>query len=103
MAPVHMVGPQSRIHIVSVELQLDDQLICVARCVGGVVRVGQIFAHEPSGEVGDGYFPLLTLERINRYGRSVEFFDAPHSAEIALSVVGSPVGLDADAILISVR
>lgn len=93
---------ENRIQIVSVELQASDQLTCVVRCVGGVVRVGQNFAPEHQDDREDAVRSLLTLEQIDRYGRSVEFFDAPHGAKISLSVNEPSVDLEVGMILHSV-
>ncbi|MFD9405711.1 hypothetical protein ACFWBN_01640 [Streptomyces sp. NPDC059989] len=50
--------------------------VCVVRCIGGVARAGQVYA---AGEL------RLWLRRIERYGRSVGFFDAGHVAKVHLS------------------
>ncbi|MFD9304623.1 hypothetical protein ACFWCB_18540 [Streptomyces sp. NPDC060048] len=50
--------------------------VCVVRCVGGVARPGQVYA------VGES---RLGLRRIERYGRTVEFFDAGHTATVHLA------------------
>lgn len=50
--------------------------VCVVRCVGGVARAGQVYA---AGEL------RLWLRRIERYGRSVGFFDAGHVAKVHLA------------------
>ncbi|MGW0749923.1 hypothetical protein [Streptomyces sp. NPDC002587] len=56
--------------------------VCVVRCVGGVARTGQVYA---VGEL------RLWLRRIERYGRTVGFFDAGHTARVRLT--GAVVGL----------
>ncbi|MBT2468044.1 hypothetical protein J7E97_09160 [Streptomyces sp. ISL-66] len=50
--------------------------VCVVRCVGGVARAGQVYA---AGEL------RLGLRRIERYGRTVESFDAGHTAKVHLT------------------
>ncbi|MET9470253.1 hypothetical protein ABZY44_36765 [Streptomyces sp. NPDC006544] len=50
--------------------------VCLVRCVGGVGRAGQVYA---AGEL------RLGLRRIERYGRSVESFDAGHTAKVHLT------------------
>ncbi|MEU9298972.1 hypothetical protein [Streptomyces sp. NPDC048269] len=50
--------------------------VCVVRCVGGVARAGQVYA---VGEL------RLGLRRIERYGRTVGFFDAGHVAKVHLT------------------
>ncbi|NUK04319.1 hypothetical protein HRW23_13800 [Streptomyces lunaelactis] len=75
----------SRLQIYAVEAAAESGGICIARCVGGVVRVGQVFTHEcPSGaSVTD---LRLTLDRIERYvGQYVDFFDPPHAARVHFS------------------
>ncbi|MFJ4004201.1 hypothetical protein ACIPWL_12185 [Streptomyces sp. NPDC090023] len=63
----------ARLQIYSVESEDLDSAVCVVRCVGGVVRVGQEFAGP------------MTLDWILRYGRTVEFLEPPHSAQVRLS------------------
>ncbi|MFI5628494.1 hypothetical protein ACIA8E_03705 [Streptomyces sp. NPDC051664] len=58
--------------------------IYVARCVGGVVRVGQIFTVEGISEFASPS-PRYTLTKIERYGRFIDFFDPPHAAKVYLS------------------
>ncbi|MFG3097173.1 hypothetical protein [Streptomyces sp. NPDC048202] len=65
----------ARLQIYSVESEDLDSAVCVVRCVGGVVRVGQEFAGP------------MTLDRILRYGRTVELLEPPHSAQVRLSGV----------------
>ncbi|MGW0699566.1 hypothetical protein ACWD0A_09575 [Streptomyces sp. NPDC002867] len=48
--------------------------VCVVRCVGGVIRPGQVY---------DG--GRLRLEAIDRYGRGVDLVDPPHSAKVRFS------------------
>ncbi|MCY0934203.1 hypothetical protein [Streptomyces sp. H34-S4] len=47
--------------------------VCVVRCIGGVARAGQVFA---AGGLRIG------LRSIERYGRTVGFFDAGHVAKV---------------------
>ncbi|MET9319887.1 hypothetical protein ABZX75_06765 [Streptomyces sp. NPDC003038] len=50
--------------------------VCVVRCVGGAARTGQVYA---VGEL------RLGLRRIERYGRTVGFFDAGQVAKVHLT------------------
>lgn len=50
--------------------------VCVVRCVGGTARAGQVYA---AGEL------RLRLRRIERYGRTVDFCDAGHTATVRLA------------------
>lgn len=59
-----------------------DGGVCVVRCVGGVLRPGQVFAAR-------GLTGTVRLDRVEKYGRSLEFIDPPHSALIHLS--GGPL------------
>ncbi|MGW2208212.1 hypothetical protein [Streptomyces sp. NPDC001781] len=63
----------------SVEEKTLDTAVCVVRCVGDIVRVGQKFQ-----EVQEFMGPL-TLVRILRYQKDVDFVDPPHSAKVHLS------------------
>ncbi|MER5306846.1 hypothetical protein ABT034_03460 [Streptomyces sp. NPDC002773] len=55
-----------------------DGGICVVRCVGGVLRPGQVYTAR-------GLTGTVRLDRVEKYGRPVEFIDPPHSALIHLS------------------
>ncbi|MFD4725175.1 hypothetical protein ACFWNW_08835 [Streptomyces seoulensis] len=66
----------ARLQIHSVEQEGPAAAVCIVRCVGGVARVGQEFAG------------AMTLDRILRYGREVEFLEPPHSAKVRLSGAG---------------
>ncbi|TQK45217.1 hypothetical protein FBY35_6770 [Streptomyces sp. SLBN-118] len=80
----------SRIQIHSVEESNEAGGICIARCVGGVARVGQAFAVEGDSQTNRPEL-RVTLDQIERYtGVFVEFFDPPHAARIYLS--GESVG-----------
>ncbi|MFE1951974.1 hypothetical protein ACFW9D_16060 [Streptomyces sp. NPDC059524] len=81
-----------RLQLVSVEAEAEseseaegdeDEVVCVVWCVGGVVRVGDVFAVD--GVVGEARW---AVSRIDRYGRPVEMFDPPHGARVIL--VGGP-------------
>ncbi|MFG3013443.1 hypothetical protein ACGFZB_23805 [Streptomyces cinerochromogenes] len=74
----------ARLQVHSVADRDATTVTCVVRCVGGVVRVGQRFGVGPDAGTGDDA-PLVTLEGILRYGRPVDFVDAPHSAEVRLT------------------
>lgn len=74
----------SRLQIYSMEEASESRGICIARCVGGVVRVGQTFT--PGGAPGTASVDLsVTVTRIERYGRAVGFFDQGHAARVHLS------------------
>lgn len=78
----------SKLQVYSVEQERPDGGTCVVRCIEGVVRVGQVFQLE-GGEGSEEILKTLTLDRIERYGRFVEFFDPPHNALVHLS--GGPL------------
>ncbi|MGW3459871.1 hypothetical protein ACWDE9_09865 [Streptomyces olivaceoviridis] len=73
----------ARLLIHSVEVEVTTAT-CVARCVGGVVRIGQRFGVGLDDRTRDDA-PLVTLEGILRYGRPVDFVDPPHSALVRLT------------------
>ncbi|MEJ8635627.1 hypothetical protein [Streptomyces sp. MS2.AVA.5] len=74
----------SRLQVYEVVEATDAGGLCIVRCVGGVARVGQTFTVEdhPSSP---GSNVRLRLDRINRYGRDMDFFDATHAARVHLS------------------
>lgn len=80
-----------RLQVYSVEEASETAAVCIVRCVGGVVRVGQTFAVEGhplrpgSVGAGPGHIALMAL---NRYGRSVDFIDPPRAAKVRLSGPG---------------
>lgn len=79
-----------RIQIHSVAESTGSGGICIARCVGGVARVGQTFTLEGDSQTNHPEL-RITLDQIERYsGVFVEFFDPPHAARIHLS--GESVG-----------
>ncbi len=54
---------------------------CIVRCVGGVARPGQQFNIESSiGSPSEGV--RVSLDWIERYGRRVNFVDAPNNARV---------------------
>ncbi|QES21170.1 hypothetical protein DEJ46_20340 [Streptomyces venezuelae] len=72
------------LQIYSVEQDSPDGGVCIARCIGGIVRTGQSFALE------EGDDPRrFTVDRIEKYGRAMEFMDPPHSLLAHLS--GGPL------------
>ncbi|MGW2815292.1 hypothetical protein [Streptomyces sp. NPDC001415] len=81
---------EGKLHIYSVEQAGGRSAVCIARCVGGVVRTGQNFVMEVASEHGDVEHGV-TLTAIDRYGRSVDFFDPPHAAKVHLSGPGASV------------
>ncbi|KOU40107.1 hypothetical protein [Streptomyces sp. WM6378] len=84
------MAADNRLQIYSVEESSGDFAVCIARCVGGVVRTGQNFAMETASEPVD-FEHGVTLTAIDRYGRSVDFFDPPHAAKVYLSGPGASV------------
>ena len=73
------------------EVESADDLggVCLVRCIGGVVHTGQVFLLRdadggPTPESG------VTLTRIERYGRSVDVLDPPHTARLTLTGRGVP-------------
>ncbi|MBT2479595.1 hypothetical protein [Streptomyces sp. ISL-94] len=68
--------PIAELQVYSVEEADVTGGVCVVRCIGGVARAGQVYA---AGEL------RLGLRRIERYGRSVGFFDAGHVAKVHLT------------------
>ncbi|MGR4881556.1 hypothetical protein ACIPUC_19405 [Streptomyces sp. LARHCF249] len=68
--------PIAELQVYSVEEADVTGGVCVVRCVGGVARAGQVYA---VGEL------RLGLRRIERYGRTVGFFDAGHVAKVHLT------------------
>ncbi|MER6387681.1 hypothetical protein ACFXEL_02665 [Streptomyces sp. NPDC059382] len=68
--------PIAELQVYSVERADVTGGVCVVRCIGGVARAGQVYA------VGD---LRIGLRRIERYGRTVGFFDAGHVARVHLT------------------
>ncbi|WP_225804092.1 hypothetical protein [Streptomyces sp. NK15101] len=83
-------GLFSRLRVHSVVEPGDDADggICIVRCVAGVARVGQVFVLERDQDTAEPE-GALTLEDIDKYRRSLEFIDPPHSAAVLLS--GGPL------------
>lgn len=76
---------QGRLQIYSVEERGAAYATCIVRCVGGIARTGQRFnaaADSPGEEVS------ITLDKIIRYGRTVDFIDPPHNAKVEFSGPG---------------
>ncbi|MFD0072832.1 hypothetical protein ACFVIY_10375 [Streptomyces sp. NPDC127166] len=65
-----------------------DGGICVIRCIEGIAGVGQVFVPERDRDTVDPEV-TLTLEVIEKFRRSLEFVDPPHSAAVLLS--GGPL------------
>lgn len=78
----------SKLQIYSVEESSETAAICIVRCVGGIVRTGQVFSAEAPAVTADAGISL-TLTAIDRYGREVELFDPPHAAKVHLSGPGA--------------
>ena len=74
----------ARLEIYTVEEREEDSAICIVRCVGGVVRVGQRLALEPNVSLSPEN-PDLTLGSITRYEKRIDFIDPPHNAKVHLS------------------
>lgn len=75
--PMNMPGA-GELQIYSVVEHGPDGGVCVVRCVGGVLRPRQVYAAR-------GLTGTVRLDRVEKYGRPVEFIDPPHSALIHLS------------------
>lgn len=75
---------RGKLQVYSVESVGPEDATCIVRCVGGIARTGRRFSVDasldPSGEVAP-----ITLERIIRYGRTVDFVDPPHNAKVHFS------------------
>ncbi|MFJ2233007.1 hypothetical protein [Streptomyces sp. NPDC087859] len=70
-----------KLQIYAVEEVDSMSATCIARCVGGVVRPGQLFNPEPlSGNPSE-----IALDWIDQYQRRVDFIDPPHSAKVHFS------------------
>ncbi|MFG2293308.1 hypothetical protein [Streptomyces sp. NPDC048603] len=67
--------PITEVQVYSVEEADGAGGVCVVRCVGGVARVGQLYA---AGE------SRIVLRRAERWGRAVPQVDAGHSAKVWL-------------------
>jgi predicted NUDIX family NTP pyrophosphohydrolase len=91
----------SKLQIVSVESTTPSKATCIVRCVGGIVRTGQIFSVRSTTDVAGADSHHIALDWIDRYGRRVDFFDPPHSATVALSG-GGVAGLSKGVIISSV-
>ncbi|MCX5196186.1 hypothetical protein OOK31_20170 [Streptomyces sp. NBC_00249] len=68
--------PITELQVYSVEEADVTGGVCVVRCLGGIARAGQVYA------VGES---RLGLRGIERYGRTVGFFDAGHVAKVRLT------------------
>ncbi|AYG81082.1 hypothetical protein DWB77_03220 [Streptomyces hundungensis] len=79
-----------KVQIYSVEKLSGNSAVCIVRCVGGVVRVGQALTVEVESHTADSARDV-TLTALVRYGRNVDFFDPPHAAKVHLSGPGAPM------------
>ncbi|MEV8227709.1 hypothetical protein AB0P41_16925 [Streptomyces sp. NPDC079167] len=86
-APPH-ARVRCTLQIYEVEYGDDHGGVCVVRCLGGVVRTGQVFL-APTATTEPAPAVTLTTTRIECYGREVPFLDPPHTARVTLS--GGPV------------
>lgn len=73
------------LQIYSVEEKSAAVAGCIVRCVGGVVRTGQLFKPRPNADVTEGCPALLRLDWIKCYGKVAEFLYPPYSAMVQLS------------------
>lgn len=87
-----------RLQIYEVEEIKAASAICIVRCVGGIVRPGQLFVIESTVESPSKAF-RVSLDWIECYGRRVEFVDPPHNARVQLA--GDGVSLLVKGITIS--
>lgn len=70
----------------------DDRIRCVVRCLEGTVTSGETLDTAVSAD-GTRVPVVLTIEGIERYGRPVDFLDAPHGAVLEIRTKGSwPAG-----------
>jgi hypothetical protein len=83
-----MISP-SKLQIYGVERSDDHGGVCTVRCITGIVRIGQVFTSDDSSEGANGD-STITLTAIERYRKSVDFFDPPNTARVSLS--GNSVG-----------
>ncbi|WP_330238539.1 hypothetical protein [Streptomyces sp. NBC_00525] len=74
-----------QLQIYSVEDRSAEAAVCVARCVGGVVRLGQRFGAAPVTDGAEAARPGLVLDRIIRYDSDMDFIEPPHGATVRLS------------------
>ncbi|PZT78048.1 hypothetical protein DNK56_26155 [Streptomyces sp. AC1-42W] len=73
------------LQISSVEERGAGTAVCVARCVGGVVRAGADFeVRLPDGAAG-GAPVVLRLDRIERDGQTAESLHPPYGATVRVS------------------
>ncbi|MEU6816114.1 hypothetical protein [Streptomyces sp. NPDC046860] len=77
----------ARLQIYSCEPDGSEAAICIVRCVGGIVRVGQNFYFSASTPGVDVHSPMR-LNEIIRYEKPVDFMDPPHSAKVYISGAG---------------
>ncbi|MEU8773218.1 hypothetical protein [Streptomyces sp. NPDC048606] len=68
--------PIAELQVYAVEESDAGGGVCLVRCVGGVARTGQVYA---AGEY------RVWLRAMERYGRTVDFFDAGHTARVRLA------------------
>ncbi|MEU2247325.1 hypothetical protein [Streptomyces sp. NPDC019224] len=79
------------LQIYSVEKRGAGTAVCVARCVGGVVRAGADFGVRLTDGAAGGAPVVLRLDRIERDGQTAESLHPPYGAIVRLS--GDGVGL----------
>ncbi|BDH07042.1 hypothetical protein [Streptomyces seoulensis] len=77
----------ARLQIYSCEPDGPEAAICIVRCVGGIVRVGQDLYFSASTSGVDVNSPMR-LNGIIRYEKQVDFVDPPNSAKVYISGVG---------------
>jgi hypothetical protein len=66
-------------------LEIEDSVaLCIARCVEGSLSVGDTI-NSARTATGEDVRVSMSVRRILRYERDVEFFDVPHIAKIELA------------------
>jgi hypothetical protein len=77
----------AQLQIYSVEEESAASVVCVVRCVGGVVHWGQEF-RSLACDKPVKLRPVIIVDWIRRYERSIELLDPPHSAKVRLTGEG---------------
>ncbi len=76
-----MSGPD-KLQVYEVVSSGATDVICIVRCVGGIVRVGATFTLDSASASPN---TPLRLDTITRYGQDVDLVDPPHSAKVRLT------------------
>ena len=77
----------AKLQIYSVEEEGAASVVCVVRCVGGVVHWGQEF-RSLAFDKPVQHRPVIIVDWIRRYERSIELLDPPHNAKVRLTGEG---------------